>query len=421
MRSRFGAVAVLCTAVAVSVTACSSSGSSSGSSTSSANSPTSSGSSAAQSQAATGGNGTYSVYAVEALSGPAAAYGTAAAGAVKAAVDVINAHGGVLGKKLTLTMDDDGGDPTKATTQLQAELTKGKPNLIVPGLLSAETAPLLPVIAKAGIFSVAPGNDASFDDPAKYPYHFSATPSGPNAAQAMIAEMKAKGYTKIGLGVTNDASGLAIVAPFQAAAKAAGITITSTIQLDPTAVDATSQLETLKSSNPQAVVFNMDGANNGVFLKGRTKLGWKIPFYSTIAGTSFNVGGQTSKADWNNVFLQAQNFLVAGAAGTKTPQFKTFSAALSKYITKIDQGMALYVNPYDPLLVWAAAANKAKSVDPKQVAAAVETLTNSSMVPNFVAQGSLYNGTSHFPDFAPSDFIYPPVGPTVNGLVKPAS
>ena len=83
--------------------------------------------------------------------------------------------------------------------------------------------------------------------------------------------------------------------------------------------------------------------------------------------------------------------------------------------------MALYVNPYDPLLVWAAAANKAKSVDPQKVAAAIETLNNSSQIPNFVGQGTLYGGDAHFPNFSPSDFVYVPVGPYVDGLVKPAS
>jgi hypothetical protein len=60
-------------------------------------------------------------------------------------------------------------------------------------------------------------------------------------------------------------------------------------------------------------------------------------------------------------------------------------------------------------------------VDPQKVAGAIETLTKSSQVPNFVAQGTLYGGDAHFPNFAPSDFVYVPVGPTVDGLVKPAT
>jgi branched-chain amino acid transport system substrate-binding protein len=410
MRGRLTAIAGVCSAIVMSVAACSSSGSSADAS--SGSSASSSGSSAA---------GTYNIFAVEALSGPDAPYGQAAGDAVKAAVDVINNSGGVLGHKVVLTMKDDAGDPTTAVTLLESELASPtKPNLVVPGLFSTETVPLVPIATKAGILTVAPGDAQSLDDPAKYPLHFSCTPLGSSTAAALIAEMKSKGYTKIGIAVTDDEASVSTESYLEADAKAAGMTYTAA-QLSLTAVDATPQLEQLMAAKPQVVLFVMDGASNGVLLRARATLGLTLPFYTNTAGTSFNVGAQVPSADWKNVYLQAQSFLVYGNPETQTPQFKTFSAALSKYVSQVTQGMALYVNPYDPLLVWAAAANKAKSVDPQKVAAAIETLTNSSQVPNFVGQGTLYGGDAHFPNFSPSDFVYVPVGPYVDGLVKPAS
>src|SRR5579859_5149407 len=409
MRGRLAAIAGVCSAIVMSVAACSSSGSS-------ANAPSASSASSAGSS-----GGTYDVFAVEALSGPYAPYGQAAGDAVKAAVDVINNSGGVLGHKVVLTIKDDAGDPTTAVTLLESELAgPTKPNLVVPGLFSTETVPLAPISTKPGILTVAPGDAQSLDDPAKSPLHFSCTPLGSSTATALIAEMKSKGYTKIGIAVTDDEASVSTASYLEADAKAAGMTYTAA-QLSLTAVDATPQLEQLMAAKPQVVLFVMDGASNGVLLRARATLGLTLPFYTNTAGTSFNVGAQVPPADWKNVYLQAQSFLVSGSPGTQTPQFKTFSAALSKYVPQVTQGMALYVNPYDPLLVWAAAANKAKSVDPQKVAAAIETLTNSSQVPNFVGLGALYGGDAHFPNFSPSDFIYVPVGPYVGGLVKPAS
>ena len=406
MNGRWIAVAGVCSAVVVSVAGCGSSGSPAG-----ASSPVSTSSASA---------GTYNVFAIEAMSGPVAAYGQASAAGVKAAIDVINNSGGVLGRKLVLTIKDDAGDPTTAVTLLESELSSGvKPNLVVPGLLSTETVPLVPITTKAGILTVAPGSSNVLDNPAKFPLHFSATPLGSSTAAGLIAEMKSKGYTKIGIAVTDEEHGISTEASLQADAKAAGMT-TAAVQVSTSAIDATSQVEQLMAAKPQAVVFVMNGASNGVLLKARTKLGWTVPFYSETAGTSFNIGAQTTPANWNNVFLQAQTFLVDGNPGTQTPQFKTFSAALSKYVPQVTQGMALYVNSYDPVLVWAAGANAAKSVDPAKVAAGIETLTSSSLVPNFVGQGQLYGGDAHFPKFGPSDFVYVPVGPTVDGLVKSA-
>jgi branched-chain amino acid transport system substrate-binding protein len=410
MRGRLTAIVGVCSAIVMSVAACSSSGSPAGAS---------SGSSASSSGSSSGG--TYNVFAVEALSGPDAPYGQAAGDAVKAAVDVINNSGGVLGHKVVLTMKDDAGDPTTAVTLLESELAGAtKPNLVVPGLFSTETVPLVPITTKAGILTVAPGDAQSLDDPAKYPLHFSSTPLGSSTAAALIAEMKSKGYTKLGIAVTDDEASVSTESYLEADAKAADMTYTAA-QLSLTAVDATPQLEQLMAAKPQVVIFVMDGASNGVLLRSRATLGWTVPFYTNTAGTSFNVGAQVPTADWKNVYLQAQSFLVYGNPETQTPQFKTFSAALSKYVPQVTQGMALYVNPYDPLLVWAAAANKAKSVDPQKVAAAIQTLTNSSQVPNYVGQGTLYGGDAHFPNFTPSDFVYVPVGPYVDGLVKPTT
>jgi len=180
MRGRLTAIAGVCSAIVMSVAACSSSGSS-------ADAPSSSSSGSPS-------GGTYNVFAVEALSGPDAAYGQAAGDAVKAAVEVINNSGGVLGHKVVLTMKDDVGDPTTAVTLLEAELAgPTKPNLVVPGLFSTETVPLVPITTKAGILTVAPGDAQSLDDPAKYPLHFSSTPLGSSTATALIAEMKSKG------------------------------------------------------------------------------------------------------------------------------------------------------------------------------------------------------------------------------------
>src|SRR5271169_1229126 len=164
---RLSVVAGVCSAIVMSVAACGSTGSPAGASSAGASSasPASPGSSS---------GGTYNVFAVEALSGPDAAYGQAAGDAVKAAVDVINNSGGVLGHKVVLTMKDDTGDPTQAVTLLEAELAgPTKPDLVVPGLFSTETVPLVPITTKAGILSVAPGDAQSLDDPAKYPLHFS--------------------------------------------------------------------------------------------------------------------------------------------------------------------------------------------------------------------------------------------------------
>src|SRR5580704_10261417 len=72
----------------------------------------------------TAGSGTpsqpFKMYAFMALSGPLAAVGDAMKQGLEAGVDVINAHGGVFGKPMTLDVEDDAGDPTQAATLAQS-------------------------------------------------------------------------------------------------------------------------------------------------------------------------------------------------------------------------------------------------------------------------------------------------------------
>jgi ABC-type branched-subunit amino acid transport system substrate-binding protein len=356
------------------------------------------------------------------LSGPVAAFGAASAASLKAAVDVVNSEGGILGRHVELTIEDDQSNPTQTVSLITQRVTSGtKPDLTFAGLTSSEVTPAVPILAKAGLLSVGAASAGSLDDPAKYPLHFSVSPGSASTGPALVEEMASKGYKKIGVAVTSEEHGLSTEATIVAAAKAKGIA-TATVEIPTTTVDATPQVSQLKAANPDAVVFVINGAVNGAFLKARTKLGWTVPTYSEVAGTSFNIAAMTTPADWTNVSLMAQTFLVAGNPATETAQFKTFTAAVGKYLPTFTQGIALYVNTYDLIMLVRAAAKKANSDDPQKVATAIETISEASQVPDFVGSGTLFNGKSHFPAFKAADYVYVPVGPTVNGLVtKPTS
>jgi branched-chain amino acid transport system substrate-binding protein len=367
------------------------------------------------------GSGTFDLYAIEPQSGPLAAYGKAGEQALTAATEVINAQGGIGGRQIKLTIEDDGGDPTKATSVMQARLAQGaKPDLAFTGPTSSESVPVAPLLTAAKVLGVSSASASSLNDPAKFPYFFSLTPTGDSTAAAMVAEMKKRGYTKIGAMSGNDEHSAQWLASVKKDGEAAGLTVT-TAQLDSTAVDATPQLLQLQSADPQAVVFAMNGGANGVVLKGRTKLGWDIPFFSEIAGTSFNIAAQTSQDDWNDVYLQAQPFLVVGDPSTKLPGFTDFMTALKKQTPTITQGLAIYANTYQLIFLIKAGVEKAGSTDPAAVAKAIETFSKASDVPGVLVTGSLFDGTSHYPAFPPEDFVYIKIGPFQDGMVAASS
>jgi len=99
-RSRKRTVAA-CATVLAAVAALSACGSGSGSS--------SSGSGAA----AASGGGTINILDITATSGPTAIYGTQETDGLEAAAAYYNAHGGILGKKIIVTVENDNSDPPR--------------------------------------------------------------------------------------------------------------------------------------------------------------------------------------------------------------------------------------------------------------------------------------------------------------------
>src|SRR5690606_900492 len=76
----------------------------------------------------------------------------AAAQAARAAVEVLNERGGILGNDVVLEIVETGGDPTTAVTKLNERLASGPtPHLILPGNTSAEALPMAPVITQAKV------------------------------------------------------------------------------------------------------------------------------------------------------------------------------------------------------------------------------------------------------------------------------
>ena len=74
--------------------------------------------SSAGSGGGSGANAPYRVLALIALSGPFALDGKAEAVGVRAAVTVVNQHGGILGHPVALTVVNDNGDATTALTDV---------------------------------------------------------------------------------------------------------------------------------------------------------------------------------------------------------------------------------------------------------------------------------------------------------------
>jgi branched-chain amino acid transport system substrate-binding protein len=365
----------------------------------------------------------FNILAILSTSGPAASFGQASEAGLRAGMDMVNAHGGVGGRQVQVTVQDDGGEATQAVTKLQSAISSGNPIDAVWTVTSQEGTALAPVTAKAGLLLVTTASTSEIGDSSKYPLVFGFTSSTQTVSDALVGEMVAKGYKKLAQIASSDAYGQSTLKTIQAAAQKNGATVTA-VEVDPNVVDATPALQKIASDKPDAIILTTSTAGNAAasVLKARTKLGLQdIPTYGDQTAAAYPVAQQTSPDDWKNVFMQLQPFQSANSPATQTTQFKEFRAALEKYApSPLKIQLPIYVHSYDCSIFLRAAA--AAGTDPQALAKGLRGLGSGKNVEYSVAQTTLWTDPqSNFPALTSSDYVFEPLGPVVDGLVQPQS
>lgn len=367
-----------------------------------------------------GSNGTKSgtapflVYFTGDYSGAVSAYTVSEDAGLKLAVDEFNSSGGINGRKIQLETANDQNDPTKAVSLLQQRLSSGsKPDLVYPGGSSAVSLSLLPLLTRNKIVSIGGTVSDLLNDPAKFPYHFGISSPGRDYAPALIAEAQAKGYKKIAMLYSNDATGQSSAAIYKAAVEGAGMQFIEA-RYETTALDMTSQLSQLRAQSPDALIVNGYGTAALYVMRSRAQLGWTIPTFCDQLSSSFPYLKNLSADQLTGVKV------VLSASTLSTSERHP---GLADFLTKIKAGSAagnlsttgwgLYATGHDMLALYVYAARQAKSTDPDKVKAALENLTQPTGAPLWYAAGPsgqylsfAYSSKTHFPTAGASTFQY---------------
>ena len=104
---------------------------------------------------------TVTVGAIEILSGPSAAYGTAIKGGLELAMDEINAAGGVLGgKKIALIIEDSAGNKDQAVNAARKLVGRDKVPVVIGPTLSNEMFAVGPVTNERKVVTVGTSTTA---------------------------------------------------------------------------------------------------------------------------------------------------------------------------------------------------------------------------------------------------------------------
>ncbi|WP_028922016.1 branched-chain amino acid ABC transporter substrate-binding protein [Pseudonocardia acaciae] len=142
--------------------------------------------------------GTINLGMLTPLTGSSSAIGPNMRGGAQLAVDEINAQGGVNGRKLALTVEDEACDPKTAAAGA-AKLVSAGINIAVSGYCSSATLPTLSIFNKANIPMIIPAANSADLVAQKLPNVFLLNGTGIQQAAAAAKFIKAQGSTSVAL------------------------------------------------------------------------------------------------------------------------------------------------------------------------------------------------------------------------------
>jgi branched-chain amino acid transport system substrate-binding protein len=215
------------------------------------------------------------------LTGGAAFLGQGERAALQIVQKVANAAGGIKGAPVQFSFHDDQSSPQVAV-QLAGQIKAQNPPIILGSAIVAMCNAMAPVLADGPVlYCLSPGIH-----PAAGSRVFTSFISTHDLARALVRYYRGRGFTRLALISSSDASGQDGRLGFEEAMKLpenSGMSFSAMTQFNPADVSVAAQVQQMKSSNPQAVIVWTTGSPFGTVLKGIVQGGLDVPVGTTDA------------------------------------------------------------------------------------------------------------------------------------------
>ena len=223
-------------------------------------------------------------------SGPSSMLGQALLLGSKAYFDLVNQHGGIRGRKITIVLKDDKYEPDPAVQNTNELIEQDKVFFLfdyvgTPTL--TRVLPLLKYYEKEGIVNVAPFTGADPQRTAPYDrFVFNIRASYREETRALVGYLYKQGYRRIGFLGQADAYGKSGEIGVNAALQEYGLKIVSSVTYPRNQrleTPMTAQVNLLRAAGAEAVIAVGVYSPCAAFVRDARRSGWNIP----IANVSF--------------------------------------------------------------------------------------------------------------------------------------
>jgi branched-chain amino acid transport system substrate-binding protein len=217
------------------------------------------------------------------LTGQGAFIGKAYVAAFSAVESVVNKSGGIRGRSLKITVQDDASNPQNALQLFNQDVAQKK-NAILGAPLAAECNAMAPM-AKDGpvLYCLTPGIR-----PAPGSYVFSADPATEDKMLISVRYFLKRGYTRFAAITTTDASGQDADRGLTGAfAQNPGAVMVAHEHYAVPDLSVVAQIERIKAANPQVLIGYATGTPFGTILRGVRDVGLTIPVWTTSGNLTY--------------------------------------------------------------------------------------------------------------------------------------
>ena len=222
---------------------------------------------------------TFDIDVVLPLTGRTSFLGQAEQKALQILERIANKTGGIHGKPLRFIFHDDQSSPQVAV-QLTSAIAAAKPPVMMGSAQVAMCNAMAPLLQNGPVtYCFSPGIH-----PKAGAYVFTSSVSTHDLAAALIRYFRMKGWTKIALMTTTDASGQDAERGIQevlSRPENATIKLVENVHFNPSDVSVAAQIERIRAATPDAFIAWTTGAPVATVFKGVTQAGLELPVATT--------------------------------------------------------------------------------------------------------------------------------------------
>ncbi len=196
----------------------------------------------------------------------------------------VNAAGGILGKKVEVVMEDDGGDPRTAALAA-TRLTTRDVVAVVGNYGSSITEAGQMIFDEEPLVQIANGSTAVRLTEKGLKYFLRTSPRDDEQGRVAAQTLQAKGFKKVAVLHDNTSYAKGLADETMGLLKGMGIDVVFADALTPGERDYSAILTKMKGKGPDAVLFTGYYPEAGLLLKQKKQIGWNVPF---IGGDATN-------------------------------------------------------------------------------------------------------------------------------------